>query len=399
MLVKNYWYAIARGDRIGGVPTRVRALEQDLVIYRRASDGRVVVMSDVCPHRMASLALGRVEGDELRCPYHGWRFGSDGVCRHVPAHGPGVPPPRRARVDSYPVEERYGLVWAFLGDLPEAERPPLPALPEFGQPGWRAVWGEYTWNAGYTRVVENTIDIAHTPFVHANSFGNTSDPQMPAYKVEARPHVLEATVVLRAPTPKGLSRLVMGGASTNEVSLGITMPSVNRLGSGFANGWRIVLLFAHLPVDTRTTRTFFVQLRSFLRFRPADGIAQRFTLQILDEDRAVVESQRPPTVPTGPGEDLSTRSDALALAYRRALRSCRERGWELAPHDAAGAHERILLIASPARREPGIEGGWVLGERPTVGPGGARPALGTLAEEREVEGEPRPEAEDRKTAS
>ena len=74
--------------------------------------------------------------------------------------------------------ERYGWIWVFMGDLPEAERPPIPVIPEAEQPGWRALHGEFTWNAHYARVVENGVDIAHTPFVHRNSFGNPEHPEI-----------------------------------------------------------------------------------------------------------------------------------------------------------------------------------------------------------------------------
>jgi len=86
----------------------------------------------VCIHRCASLADGWVSGDRVVCPYHGWEFGADGACTNIPALGPDTRIPKRVRVDSYPTMEKYGWVWAFLGDLPENERPKVPDLfPEF----------------------------------------------------------------------------------------------------------------------------------------------------------------------------------------------------------------------------------------------------------------------------
>ena len=80
------------------------------------------------------------------------------------------------QTSNYPTAERYGWVWVFVGDLAEEERPPLPPLPEYGDPDWRALHGEFLWNAHYTRVVENGMDFAHAPFVHARSFGNPDKP-------------------------------------------------------------------------------------------------------------------------------------------------------------------------------------------------------------------------------
>ncbi|MFP3741296.1 aromatic ring-hydroxylating dioxygenase subunit alpha, partial [Burkholderia sp. SIMBA_019] len=77
-------------------------------------------------------------------PYHGWRYGGDGVCTHIPAQ-PQVRIPARARVDGYPVVERHGWIWAFLGDLPEAERPPLPPLAWADDANVRVIHGTFDW--------------------------------------------------------------------------------------------------------------------------------------------------------------------------------------------------------------------------------------------------------------
>lgn len=371
MLLKNFWYVLAESAAVTNKPHKVRALGQDLVLFRRASDRAVVALSDLCVHRMASLSEGSMDGDCIRCPYHGWTYGADGSCVHIPANPSGTPVPRRARVDSYPVQEKYGWVWVFLGDAPEDARPPLPPFEQMGQPGWRAVRGEFTWRAGYGRVVENAVDVAHTPFLHRNSFGNADNPIMPPYEVEKGPHQLKATVVLASPKPRGLSRLVMGGASTNTVLLSVYMPNITILDSTFANGWRMRLMLSNLPLDEESTLTRFIQVRNFLTNPLADGFARRFSRQILREDQRAVESQRPRTVPYSPGSDLSTKSDALSLAYRRMLQSYAEMGWRLDVREAGRAYqeeERVLLIPSPGRRLREKDGAWVLDESPPMKP-------------------------------
>ena len=118
-------------------------------------------------HRGGSLGKGKMHGDRIACPYHGWQFGGDGACRHIPVLGDGASIPARAKVDSYPVVERYGIVFAFLGDLPEEERPPLFEIPEWDQPGWRAS-GLVTFDlhAYFERSIENGLDPSHNEFVH-----------------------------------------------------------------------------------------------------------------------------------------------------------------------------------------------------------------------------------------
>lgn len=356
MLFKNFWYTLASGDAVTTTPIEVRALGQDFALVRRRSDRRVVALANRCVHRMGSLAAGELVDDCLRCPYHGWTYAADGACTKIPANPPGTPVPRKARVDSYPVEERHGLVWVFLGDLPESERPPIAALPEFGTPGWRAVHGQFTWRAHYTRVVENAVDVAHTPFVHRRSFGNLERPVMPHYEVDCGPHTIETSVSLPARDMPFMAR-----DRENRVRLVIHTPCVNRLDGSFANGWRTILLLAHTPVDEHHTRTYFVQLRNFLTSPLADGLARRFSQRILVEDLPTVESQSPSCISLDPGSELSTRSDALSLAYRKLLRHYIDLGWQLDPEPHRDG--RLRVIPSPSRRAAGLEKAWVLAER------------------------------------
>ena len=127
-MLKNYWYAVEFASTVATAPVQVRIFDQDLVLYRDAA-GMVHCHSDICIHRGGSLAGGKVRGDCIECPYHGWRFDTEGACVKIPANREGLPIPKKARVDSYPVVERYGYLFVFLGDLAEDQRPPIPVLP------------------------------------------------------------------------------------------------------------------------------------------------------------------------------------------------------------------------------------------------------------------------------
>ncbi len=214
MFIKNQWYAIEFGASVSTEPTKVPVHGHDLVLYR-TSDGSVHAQSDICVHRGGSLAGGKVTGDCIECPYHGWRYDTSGRCVRIPASGEGSAIPAKARIDTYPSVERYGFVWVFLGDAGEDDRPPLPELdglemaPEVRREGCRAVFGTFEWQANYDRVLENAVDIAHTPFVHAGSFGNPEKPEITDYEVDRRSdndHLLSvlATVELDPPPPRGM---------------------------------------------------------------------------------------------------------------------------------------------------------------------------------------------------
>jgi nitrite reductase/ring-hydroxylating ferredoxin subunit len=162
----NLWYAAALAPELRDKPLRVRMLGQNFVLFR---DRRGVAhcLANVCVHRCGSLAQGWVSGDRVVCPYHGWEFNGDGQCERIPSLGPDQPaPPGRARVDAYPTVERCGLVFVFLGDLPEAERPPIMPVPEWDDSAWRCTTSAFSIKANYRRLVENALDFGHAEYVH-----------------------------------------------------------------------------------------------------------------------------------------------------------------------------------------------------------------------------------------
>ena len=128
----NFWYPMIRSEDLGpDKPERAKVLGLNFAIFRD-SKGKAHVLSDTCTHRGGSLGgaweLGknpRIQGDCVVCPYHGWEFNGEGECANIPSIGYGAKVPARAKVDAYPTVEKYGIVFAFLGDLPENERPPL----------------------------------------------------------------------------------------------------------------------------------------------------------------------------------------------------------------------------------------------------------------------------------
>ncbi|MCB2107499.1 MAG: aromatic ring-hydroxylating dioxygenase subunit alpha, partial [Rhodobacteraceae bacterium] len=162
----NFWYAAEQSDAITQSPKHIRMLGFEFALFRDSA-GRAHCVSNICVHRGASLAHGQVRDDCIECPYHGWLFrGQDGICTKIPSLGKDGKIPTRAKIDAYPVQERYGLIFVFLGDLPENKRPPLIDVPEWGRSEWRFTSNIYTVNANIQRLVENTLDPAHTEFVH-----------------------------------------------------------------------------------------------------------------------------------------------------------------------------------------------------------------------------------------
>ncbi|WP_414589802.1 Rieske 2Fe-2S domain-containing protein [Scytonema sp. PCC 10023] len=336
-MLKNFWYACEFSSAVTSKPKRVSLLNQDFVLYRN-SNKEVVALKDQCPHRGAALSNGWVEKDCIRCPYHGWKFQTDGTCIQIPANQPGVPIPKKARIDTYPVQEKYGFVWLFWGDLAEQKRPPLPSLTEFDAPGWRVVSGELQWNAHYTRVLENVIDFSHVAFIHANSFGSgiADQPQIENYDVCLEEWSASATVTAnQSKKTKGFWKHFLNkqGSRPLSVTLSFYMPNISRLEFDFPIGhFKMILFSSHLPIDDKTTVSKWIVLRNFLTAPWADGDARKRALKTMLEDKPIVESQSPQVIPDDLTAELHVPSDALSIAYRKLHKQCLEMGWGMEHH-------------------------------------------------------------------
>lgn len=361
-MLKNFWYAVEFSSAVSENPVQVTVMSEQYVLYRD-NTGKAIALKDRCAHRGASLSQGWVEEKCIRCPYHGWSFDDSGTCTFIPADQPGTQIPKRARVESLPVQERYSFIWIFIGDLPAAERPPLPELPEFDAPGWRIVSGEYTWNAHYTRVVESGLDSAHAPFVHAAFFSNRDDAEVTPYEVETADYSVSALTVSKPPKRVGLLKfIVKRDRPFSSAKLTGHLPNINHIELDFNfRGFQYIYFASNIPVDENTTLTKWIGLRNFLPQAWADWNSVKNTVETYEEDKAIIESQLPRVVPlTG---ELLIKSDILQLSYRKLMRKYLDMGWGIGDYGLMMAPEEdqiqpdALLGLEPAEKKhsPDIE--------------------------------------------
>ncbi|CAM2193671.1 Rieske 2Fe-2S domain-containing protein [Paraburkholderia sp. A1RI_3L] len=193
MIRQNWWIPAALSDKLeaDGKPLRVQLFGEQYVAFR-ATSGKVGFFDEACPHRRASLALGRNEDNALRCIFHGWKFNVDGVtvavptqpnneaeyCKHVPLR-------------HYPVREEAGIVWVWLG---EGDTPPrFPELPFVGLPRENFVVFRQKVNSNWLQGVETTMDSAHLGVLHQSwlvGFGDiefSSENMAPVYHIAQKP--------------------------------------------------------------------------------------------------------------------------------------------------------------------------------------------------------------------
>ncbi len=170
-ILKNAWYAAAYSDEVAGKPLARKLLNRDLVIFRTGS-GASTVLEDRCPHRFAPLSEGSVIGDTIQCPYHGLRFDEAGQCSHNP-HMKGGGPLKAARVDSWPVLEKYGIIWFWPGDPARAYEAALPRIEFLENPDeYGVVKGMLHVRGHYELVVDNLLDLSHAAYIHPQFMGS-----------------------------------------------------------------------------------------------------------------------------------------------------------------------------------------------------------------------------------
>ncbi len=321
-MLNNLWYAIEFSSAVTQQPKQVSVMGQTVVLYRNA-EGELVALDDRCIHRGASLSLGWVDGNCLRCPYHGWKYDAEGRCVEIPANQSDMAIPKRARVNPYPVVDRHGFVWLWMGTA-TADASLLPMLP-FDPSGWHGSQDEFCWNAHYSRVIENNVDVSHPPFLH-RKLGQRKEAN-----AQIAPLVVEpigewgASVTLSAKMQK--LNGIWQGLVAQQGELGSTrrhafyLPNFTSLELTFGK-FQLAFLMAHIPVADDVTITKSLILRNFLPFSWLDRSVNQFGQKLLREDEQVVKTQVPQVnLPdetlTDKKQELLVASDAMILMYHK----------------------------------------------------------------------------------
>lgn len=165
----NYWYPVALASQLkrGGIMPVV--IWQEAIAVYRDEKGQIHALEDACPHKGVALHKGKVQGCHLTCAYHGWEFNGSGECVNVPYLPEGQKLPR-AQARSYPVQEKYSLIWIFPGDPTLAASKQPPQMPEFDHPDYLMVPLAAQMQAHFSICNENSMDVFHG-FLHQNLQG------------------------------------------------------------------------------------------------------------------------------------------------------------------------------------------------------------------------------------
>jgi len=294
------WWPVLAATELSRKPVSRRRFGEQLVFWR--SGDTVVCMPDRCPHRGAALSLGSVSKHtgSLACPFHGLEFGADGHCTRVPVeHDYAIP--ADFGVQSYPTQEVDGYIWVWRGPRPATESP-LPVHPDTLEMRHGDSMG--TWNAHYTRGIENVCDFSHLPFVHKTTIGLFKKDWVTDVRVED----------------------VAGGFRAHLQDNGKRGQSFEFL---YPNRWllqltpRFMLGLVFAPVDATHTAVYgrtWYQLPLPAPRWLANSLTRFSQYLVFREDWPIVASQAPGDVLQATDEKLLP-SDAPVMAYRKLHRS------------------------------------------------------------------------------
>jgi phenylpropionate dioxygenase-like ring-hydroxylating dioxygenase large terminal subunit len=305
-------------SQVGAKPVGVTRMGEKLVFWRDDS-GQVSCLRDRCAHRGVELSKGEVlDNGRLQCPFHGFEYDTSGRITRIPANGRNAPVPERFRVHSYPTHEAHDLIWIWWGnELPEDLVPPR----FFDDIDDAFTYGKAydPWDAHYSRVIENQLDVVHLPFVHHNTIGRGCRTVVDGPGIEwvddDKFHVYVFNRTDDGRPPKRPTEVPVPPPD-RDFKLEFIFPNLWQ--NHIAEDTRIVAAF--VPVDAEHTLLYLRFYQKFMRVPLLRDLvnwaAMPFNLLVAHQDRRVVETQRPKPSALRMGEQL-VQGDRPIVAYRR----------------------------------------------------------------------------------
>ena len=330
MFLRNSWYVAAWDHEIGTELAPIKVLGEEIVLYRK-TDGQIAALEDACPHRKLPLSMGRIKGDTVECGYHGLTFDGSGTCTRVP----GVEKiPHVACVRSYPTEERYGLIWIWMGDAGKADPAMIFEVDHWDDPAWGINRGDSMAIAcNYLFMTDNLLDPSHVAWVHQTSFGNAATEAAPLETTIGEKGVtVWRWMVDVEPAPFYAPYLQFKGNCDRKQHYEVHYPSNAIIRAIFApagTGGEGKVLPANTflmdsynfmtPVDENTTKYYWFQMRNFAPGDPK--VSAEFARSVrgaFEEDRLVLMAvHKGMSNPRTPNLDL--KIDVGPLRFRRNL--------------------------------------------------------------------------------
>ncbi len=260
----NRWYGVLLSKNLKNKPQKIKRFGLDLVLFRN-SRGIANCLVDVCPHRGVELSAGKIIGDNLACPYHGFQFDGKGVCHKIPCNESGKQIPATMKAGYFQLREENSIIWLWWGEFREEDR--LPKVPWFNDievkecPLSRV---SFEWASSFQKTVDANLDHHHAPVLHASDKGSLSKKvEAHNFKTKIENEELSLTGRLQEATPDGSFN-----KSGYELEARVLLPGMSYIRiSKYIN-----LIVVDCPIDDTHTHRINLYLNHFLRTPIIGGI-------------------------------------------------------------------------------------------------------------------------------
>ncbi len=318
-MIPNQWYIVLTSKEVkAGKPVGVTRMGEKMVFWRD-SQGKIGCLVDQCPHRGVAFSAGKLMGDCIQCPFHGFEFDTTGRCTLIPANGRSAEVPKVFKATAYPACERHGFIYIWWGE-PRDEYPALPEFDFMNDPNLVSADTTDLWNAHYSRVIENQLDVVHVPFVHNNTIGrgNKTVVNGPRHTMEEQDGASALlNIWVKNEIDRGQVPLKASDMPPSERHPQLQFRFPNLWHNWISDSFRLILAF--VPIDGEHTKLY---LRSYhtVKFPLARQITNFFSnrsnIYIAGQDKRVVITQRPFRSDLRIGEKLIP-GDGPVIEYRR----------------------------------------------------------------------------------
>lgn len=319
-MIPNQWYILMESRQIKARPVGVTRMGEKMVFWRD-DKGTVSCLRDRCAHRGVQLSTGKVlDNGRLQCPFHGFEYDTSGKITHIPANGKDAPVSERFRVHGYPTYEAHGFVWVWWGENPPRDLEHPRFFDDIGdEDGFTSASVSDPWDAHYSRVIENQLDVVHLPFVHYNTIGRGGRTLVDGppiqwldadrFRVYARNRVDDGRPPLKPQEVKG---------DLSERGFWLEFVFPNWWQNHISEDVRVVAAF--VPVDEAHTLLYLRFYQKFMQVpllsQAISRLAMPFNRMVAHQDRRVVNTQQPKPSALRMDEQL-IQGDRPIVEYRR----------------------------------------------------------------------------------
>ncbi|MGB0774347.1 MAG: Rieske 2Fe-2S domain-containing protein [Akkermansiaceae bacterium] len=330
--MREHWYIICTSKELrakplarssaqsSAKPLSRQILGEHLVVFRDY-EGKASVLADRCAHRNMALSRGTVTPKGIRCSYHGWAYGADGHCTDIPASCASCDHYAKIKVPSYPVCEKQGVVWVWIGSGNGPSTPTSDPLdfPMCSEPGWRHWWMQREFEGNAFHCVENFLDVPHTAHVHRGLFRGDETNEV-EIEITAGSDWIQAEFINEGDMDSWIGKLLVPRGSQIQHTDKFQLPYVTRVDYIMSENRQYIVMSQCTPVDEENTRVYTYMAYRFSPFGSlVKWIFAPLSHIILNQDVKIIREQTQDLRRTGPPKFLYYETDAIAQGIRKLL--------------------------------------------------------------------------------